>query len=201
MMSLNNHLAAYLILALLLLITVYIVFRRLVRRDYLHRGHLTCVSSFLQLLMFAGVMSFPYLFNPPEWPWFWRLTGSTDLRLRILGLALIVLGFIIAFGTMAWFGMRRAFGFEVQGLIRTGPYRITRNPQILGGYLLVVGTTVQWPSWYGLGWIVLYGIIGHWMVIIEEEHLRAKFGEEYERYCEQAPRYLWIIRKFRKASI
>jgi hypothetical protein len=40
----------------------------------------------------------------------------------------------------------------------------------------------------------------HWMIIAEEEHLRAKFGEEYERYCEQAPRYLLNIRKFRRAS-
>ncbi|MFZ5518047.1 MAG: methyltransferase family protein [Candidatus Zhuqueibacterota bacterium] len=190
MISLKTHLAVYLILALLLLITAYLVFRRLIQQDYLHRGHLTWSSSFLQLLMFAGVLSFPYLFNPPEWPWFWRLTGSTDWRLRILGLVIILFGFVMAFGTMAWFGMRRAFGFEAQGLIHTGPYRITRNPQILGGYLLVIGTTVQWPSWYGLGWIALYGIIGHWMVITEEEHLRAKLGEEYERYYNQTPRYL-----------
>lgn len=200
MISLKTHLAVYLILALLLLITACVVFRRIVRRDYLHRGHLTWLSSFLQLLMFAGLMSFPYLFNPPEWPWFWRLEGPTGSQLRILGMALIVLGFVIAFGTMAWFGVRRAFGFEVKGLIHIGPYRITRNPQILGGYLLVTGTTVQWPSWYALGWIVLYGLIGHWMVITEEEHLRAKFGEEYERYCEQTPRYLLNIRKLRRAS-
>jgi protein-S-isoprenylcysteine O-methyltransferase Ste14 len=185
MIGLKTHLAVYLILALLLLVTAYVVFRRIVRRDYLHRGHLTWLSSFLQLLMFAGLMSFPCLFNPPEWPWFWRLEGPTGPQLRILGLAFIVLGFVIAFGTMV------AFGFEVKGLIRIGPYRITRNPQILGGYLLVIGTTVQWPSWYALGWIVLYGFIGHWMIITEEEHLRAEFGEEYERYCEQTPRYLW----------
>jgi len=192
---LKTHLAVYLAVALLLLLAAYLVFRRLVLRDYRHRGHLTCLSSLLQLLMFAGVMSFPYLFNPPEWPWFWRLAGSTDFRLRLAGLVIILFGFALAFGTMAWFGMRRAFGFEAQGLIRTGLYRITRNPQILGGYLLVIGTTVQWPSWYGLGWIVLYGLMGHWMISTEEEHLRAKFGKEYERYCEQAPRYLWIMRQ------
>ena len=190
MISLNTHLLVYLILALLLLITAHVVFRRVVRRDYLHRGHLTLVSSFLQLLIFAGIMSFPYLFNPPEWPWFWRLEGPTVSQLQILGLVFIVLGFVVAFGTMAWFGFRRAFGFEVEGLICIGPYRISRNPQILGGYLLVIGTIVQWPSWYALGWIILFGIIGHWMIITEEEYLRTKFGIEYELYCEHTPRYL-----------
>jgi protein-S-isoprenylcysteine O-methyltransferase Ste14 len=110
--------------------------------------------------------------------------------LNILGLIIIVLGFAIAFGTMFWFGMKKAFGFEVKGLIHNGPYRITRNPQILGGYLLVIGVSVQWPSWYALGWIGLYGLIGHWMIITEEEHLQAKFGDEFTRYCEQVHRYL-----------
>lgn len=96
---------------------------------------------------------------------------------------------------MAWFGLQWAFGLEVKGLICEGPYRITRNPQVLGGYFLVIGTTVQWPSWYGLGWIILYGLIMHWMVITEEEYLQGIFGKAYKVYCEQTPRYLIDIRK------
>ena len=91
---------------------------------------------------------------------------------------------------MAWFGLRRAFGLETQEFISTGLYRITRNPQILGGYLLVIGVAVQWPSWYAVVWIVLYGVIGHWMILSEEEHLQKVFGNEYTLYCEQVPRYL-----------
>ena len=177
-------------LALILLFAAYIVFRRIIRKIYLERGHLTWLSSYLQLLVFSGLMVFLYFFNPPDWPWFWRLDGPAISPLKILGLALIVLGFVLAFGTMSWFGLRRAFGLEGQGLIKGGPYRITRNPQILGGYLLVIGSSVQWPSWYAFVWIALYGIISHWMIITEEEHLRAIFGEEYEIYCKQVPRYL-----------
>jgi protein-S-isoprenylcysteine O-methyltransferase Ste14 len=110
-----------------------------------------------------------------------------------LGLVIIILGFLVAFGTMAWFGIRRAFGLEAKGLIITGPYRFTRNPQILGGYLLVIGVTVQWPSWFAIIWIVLYGVIGHWMVLTEEEHLRTILGEEYMRYCQKVPRYLFWL--------
>jgi protein-S-isoprenylcysteine O-methyltransferase Ste14 len=193
MNNIETHLAVYLLLALLLLITAYIVFRLIVRKDYLRRGHLGWFSSSLQLVVFGCIFSFPYIFNPPEWALPWRLEGPTGLLLQLLGLAIIVLGFAIAFGTMAWFGLRRAFGLELKGLVHTGPYRITRNPQILGGYLLFIGVTVQWPSWYSLGWIILYGIIGHFMVITEEEHLSARFGEEYRRYCEHTPRYLFNI--------
>ncbi|NCF69480.1 MAG: hypothetical protein GWP61_26305 [Chloroflexi bacterium] len=74
---------------------------------------------------------------------------------------LIILGFAVAFGTMFWFGLRRAFGFKSNGLICSGPYRYSRNPQILGGYLLVIGVSLQRPSLYALLWTALYAIIGH----------------------------------------
>jgi protein-S-isoprenylcysteine O-methyltransferase Ste14 len=76
------------------------------------------------------------------------------------------------------------FGLEVDALIQTGPYRVNRNPQIVGGSLLVIGSAVLWPSWYALGW-VLYGVVAHLMVLTEEEHLHKAYGEEYVGYCEQ----------------
>jgi protein-S-isoprenylcysteine O-methyltransferase Ste14 len=184
----------------LLLAFAYVAFRVIVRREYRLHGRLTGWSSILQLLAFAGLIAFPYLFNPPAWVLSWMLAGPTSLLQQILGLVIILLGFIVAFGTMGWFGIRRAFGLETKGLISTGPYRFTRNPQILGGYLLVIGVTVQWPSWFAIIWIVLYGVIGHWMIIAEEEHLQALLGDEYGRYCQKVPRYLFWIGNSKKDS-
>jgi protein-S-isoprenylcysteine O-methyltransferase Ste14 len=107
----------------------------------------------------------------------------------------ICLGFLVAFGTMAWFGIKRAFGIHIDGLKKVGPYKLSRNPQILGGYFLVIGASLQLPSFYSLGWILFYAIIAHWMVITEEEHLLRIFGEEYEEYCSEVPRYLLALRK------
>jgi protein-S-isoprenylcysteine O-methyltransferase Ste14 len=182
----------YLPLAALLLLYAYLVFRLLVRRDYRERGQLGAIASLLQLSVFGGFFAFPYLFNPPEWPWFWRLSGPTPQALQVVGLGLICLGFIIAFGTMAWFGIERAFGLIVGDIITQGPYHYSRNPQVLGGYLLVIGIAVQWPSLPSAIWLVMYGLISHWMVIAEEEHLVRIFGEEYQNYCSEVPRYLGI---------
>lgn len=192
--------AIYLLLAFLLALFAYVVLRQIVRRDYLQSGRLRASASALQLLVFAGLFSFPYLYNPPEWPWFWRLQGSGALSLRVTGFIVICFGFLLAFGIMVWFGMARAFGIRVQGIVRDGPYRHTRNPQILGGYLLIIGAALQWPSWCSLGWIILYGLIAHWMVITEEEHLRRHFGDEYDKYCSQVPRYLPKARREASAS-
>jgi protein-S-isoprenylcysteine O-methyltransferase Ste14 len=195
MINLKTHLVIFLIFVLLLLAAGYLVFRVIVRRDYLVHGHLTSWSSSLQLLIFAGIMCFPYLFNALDWPWFWMLSGPASPQQEILGLVVILLGFVIAFGSMAWFGIRRAFGIKSQGLVSTGPYRISRNPQILGGYLLVIGVSLQWPSWFAAIWIVLYGLFGHWMIKTEEEHLQKIFGKEYSNYCQRTPRYLLKLGK------
>ncbi|MFZ5881920.1 MAG: methyltransferase family protein [Chloroflexota bacterium] len=200
MIALKTHPAVFISVAFLLLGSAFVVFRLIVRRGYRLCGQLTLATSAFQLIVFAILMSFPYLFNPPEWTMFWLLAGPTFSQQQILGMVTIVLGVIVAFGTMAWFGLRRAFGLATQGLITTGPYRLTRNPQILGGYLMVIGATVQWPSWYSLIWIVLYGLIGHWMILTEEEHLQKVLGEEYKFYCERTPRYLIPVRKSRKGS-
>ncbi len=180
----------FLVLAFVLLGIAYLVFRRIVRHDYLEHGKLRPFASILQLLVFCGYFFFPYLFNPPEWVYFWRLSSSETRYGQLIGFVIICLGFLVAFGTMAWFGIGKAFGLNVNGLTKQGPYKISRNPQVLGGYLLVIGTAIQWLSMYSMGWILMYAIIMHWMVITEEEHLFRVFGEEYEKYCSEVPRYL-----------
>jgi protein-S-isoprenylcysteine O-methyltransferase Ste14 len=175
---------------LLLVLAAFLVFRVLVRRDYGRRGRLTPVSSALELLIWALFVSFPYLYNPPEWVWFWRPGVPVSPPLRLVGLICTAAGLLLAFGVMVWFGLRRAFGLQVSELVHSGPYRLTRNPQLVGGALLVVGTVILWPSWYAAGWAVLYGVIGHLMVLSEEEHLRAVYGDAYDSYCARVPRYV-----------
>lgn len=178
--------------AAILLGLSFLVFRRLIRRDYLKFGHLTGISSLSELIVFAGIMGFPYLFHPPQWSYFWKLDGPSGFALHFTGLLIVIIGFVLAFVTMGWFGFKRAMGLEAEGLISRGPYRFSRNPQIIGGYLLVIGISVQWPSWFCLVWIAIYGISGHWMILTEEEHLRILRGEEYVLYCEKIPRYLFV---------
>jgi len=190
----------YFLLAIVLLLFAYVVFRLIVRHDYTTRGRLSTLSSSLQLIVFIGFFSFPYQFNPPEWTWFWKVSTSSSQGLHLAGLVLIGIGFMGAFGTMAWFGIKRAFGIYIDGLKKAGPYQVSRNPQILGGYLLVIGASLQWPSLYMIGWTLMYAIIAHWMVITEEEHLLRIYGEEYEEYCSEVPRYLLARRKKSRAS-
>lgn len=188
------RLLVYLLSAYLLVFAAFIVFRLIVPRDYLRKGRLSPFSSFLELLVWALFFGFPYLYNPPEWAWFWSPAAPVGVPLRIVGIAFILAGLVGAFGTMLWFGLRRAFGLQMDRLVRDGPYRYSRNPQLVGGAFLVLGTFILWPSGYAAGWMILYGILAHLMVQAEEAHLRNLFGEEYLSYMEHVPRYFGLRR-------
>jgi hypothetical protein len=66
------------------------------------------ITLIMQLSVFVGYFGVPYLINPPEGLWFWRLSGSAPQTFQLLGFGLICMGFIAAFGTMAWFGIGKS---------------------------------------------------------------------------------------------
>jgi protein-S-isoprenylcysteine O-methyltransferase Ste14 len=73
----------------------------------------------------------------------------------------------------------------------SGPFRFSRNPIYLGDWLLLAGfslwLTTWWPILFSpLVWAAIrYGVIRH-----EEEHLAARYGEEYRCYQAQVRRWL-----------
>jgi protein-S-isoprenylcysteine O-methyltransferase Ste14 len=183
----------YLLAFVLILGLGFIVFRIIVLREYRRRGRLGLLFSMLELLVWCLFFCFPFLYSEPGWGWFWSSSASIGSTRWGIGMLVVSAGFVIAFGTMFWFGMRRAFGVQVDQLVKSGLYRISRNPQIVGGFLLVLGSCLIWLSWYNLGWILLYTVIAHMMVVTEEEHLGRVFGAEYDDYCQEVPRYLFFI--------
>jgi len=183
-------LGVYLTASILLAAASLIVFRIFVRTDYREKGRLSPLTGFFQLLIWSLLIFFPSLYNPPEWVLFWSADVPVGTGLRIVCVASIVSGMVLAFGTMAWFGIGKALGLKASGLVETGPYGWTRNPQIVAGALMVIGCAVLWPSWYSVGWICLYAIVSHAMVLTEEEHLKSVFGVDYGRYCARVPRYV-----------
>jgi protein-S-isoprenylcysteine O-methyltransferase Ste14 len=80
---------------------------------------------------------------------------------------------------IASLGLQRFLGLGSRRLRQSGIYRVGRNPQIVGFFLAVVGFAVMWPSWYALGWVILFGAVFHMMVLTEEEYLLHMHAEEY----------------------
>ena len=121
------QLAIYLGSAFLVLVAIVVIFRVIVRRDYLQRGRLSPVSSASEWLVIIIWVSFSYFYLPADWPMI-----HVGLILRLAGWVMVTLGVLTMLFSLAWLGLRRSHGLETDTLIQSGPYRLTRNPQIVG---------------------------------------------------------------------
>lgn len=76
-------------------------------------------------------------------------------------------------------------------LCTSGPFRFSRNPIYVGDWFILAGfslwLTTWWPILFApLVWAtVRYGVIRY-----EEEHLTARFGDEYRKYQARVRRWL-----------
>lgn len=72
-----------------------------------------------------------------------------------------------------------------------GPYAFVRNPLYLGTYLMAIGTALSTGSyWLSVFLSIVFAAIYHFIILDEEIKLQAIFGEPYDKYCSEVPRFL-----------
>jgi len=76
-------------------------------------------------------------------------------------------------------------------IVRTGPYRWTRNPIYLSFVLMGVGAACALDNlWIALMQIPLVVLITRWVIKKEEAYLEQKFGESYLAYKNHVRRWI-----------
>ncbi|RJP35678.1 MAG: isoprenylcysteine carboxylmethyltransferase family protein [Actinobacteria bacterium] len=84
-------------------------------------------------------------------------------------------------------------------LVTSGPFAACRNPQSLGGLLVLISLALYVNS-AGLLFFVLPTAGGLWNLLVvrsEEPGLERKFGEEYIAYKQAVPRYIPALKRRR----
>ena len=178
----------YLLLYILTILFAYYVFRVVVRKNYQKKGELSNYATVLEFLIFAVHANLSYTFLPAPYP---EMPAYPDNQLQVrLGISFLIIGIFLTLWAMSGLGFKKACGQDTQTLNRFGFYQYVRNPQIVFYGIAILGMPIIWPSFYALGWILLYAIIAHMMIITEEEHLLRIYKEDYKNYCEDVPRYI-----------
>jgi protein-S-isoprenylcysteine O-methyltransferase Ste14 len=78
-----------------------------------------------------------------------------------------------------------------EGLATCGPYACTRNPLYLGSLITGSGLAFAGASWIlGLAFLLLFVLVYYPVMRREEDWLRGRFGETYERYAQRVPLFL-----------
>ncbi len=110
--------------------------------------------------------------------------------LDYVGVLIGAVGFgLLSLAVFAFRSMTKMLCLHVGELTQVGPYRWSRNPQLVGWFLFLLGFALNDWSLWSLAALVVVVVYVHLMVLIEEEHLRRVFGEQYVEFCRRTPRY------------
>ena len=112
---------------------------------------------------------------------------------RLLGPVLVALG-IIGYIMSIWQFIAEAAASPMLGdsskMITTGIYRYTRNPIYIFAWLVLIGESIFFASldllYYLIFWIIIFNLLVRYA---EEPYMRSQFGEEYDKYCSEVPRW------------
>ena len=90
-----------------------------------------------------------------------------------------------------------AFNHEVAPrtvhLMTDGPYRICRNPMLLGVFIYYAGIVICLKTWQAAAVFAAYFVIMMFQVRREEERLEQDFGEMYTEYCRKTKKLIPLI--------
>ena len=104
---------------------------------------------------------------------------------HIASYVFIVAGFWIV--SSAWPILHRAI--RTKTLAKDGPYAVIRHPQYVGFVLVMFGFLLQWPTLITLAMFPILVFVYWRLSLSEERQVRTRFGEEYERYASDVPRF------------
>src|SRR5262245_33122244 len=158
-------------------------------RDSDHRRETANLGAFRPPLIYGASIAVGLFFY-----WMWPRPVRSGGGLGPLGAALVALSLLLFGASVQRF---RAAGTPVPArkpttaIVRTGPYRFSRNPIYLAFSILQLGIAVWVNSW----WLVatLAGAIALVQYVViprEEQYLEARFGAEYRDY--NAPVRRWL---------
>jgi protein-S-isoprenylcysteine O-methyltransferase Ste14 len=151
------------------------------RWEFRKRGKLTFFGVFLLCAMVLVpnlVLEYATRYEMPDTP-----LDYFGVVIGIAGIAICVIS-ITHFRSIS-----KVFCFNTGKLTLSGPYRWSRNPQYVGFLLFLLGFALNdWSLWC-LAALLVAAINLHLLVLVEEEHLRRVFGEQYVEFHRKIPRY------------
>ena len=150
-----------------------------INRKLFFLGKLSLFTSFILILVQLFFVRLS-LFKEND-VFFW-------ICVALLGIG--VMFFTLAITRLGTFSLRVGLAQENTSLRTSGIYRFSRNPMLLGLYLMALGSAVyvQCP----INWIlvIIALTVHHKIILAEEVFLQSRFGEQWIRCRNNVHRYL-----------
>jgi protein-S-isoprenylcysteine O-methyltransferase Ste14 len=130
-------------------------------------------------------------------------TGETNVWWgSAVGVVLIAVGLVFVVWTIRLFSTlgdgTLAPWDPTANLVVRGPYLHVRNPMISGVAFVLAGEAVAFGSMALLVWFAAFVAVNAvYIPLVEEPGLRSRFGEDYEAYRTNVPRWLPRLRPWK----
>lgn len=126
-------------------------------------------------------------------------SSLVTLACVLVALGLLVRGAVIGFAYIKRGGLNKEVYADT--LVTEGFFTTCRNPLYVGNMLIYVGVFLM----HGNPIVIIAGTLGSFFVYqsiiaAEEYFLRNKFGESYEAYCRDVPRWQMKLNRLGKAT-
>jgi len=155
--------------------------------------------SWLPLVMVAAGLVMMYLGN--------RQAILFDLRNEMIFLGISIFGQIIRIITIG-FAPKNTSGRNTKGgqvadeLNVTGVYSLIRHPLYLGNFFMWLGPVLFLRSvWFTVIFGLVYWLYYERIMFAEEQYLRRKFGEAYDKWSEKVSAFLPFSFNFIRAKL
>lgn len=110
---------------------------------------------------------------------------TTPPLLFFAGTSLLVIGALLLLASVISFAAPAADGMNKNGL-----YRRSRNPMYVAYFIYFMGCVFITQSLLLLGFVLVFQISAHWIILAEERWCVQQFGRDYLAYMERVRRYL-----------
>lgn len=122
---------------------------------------------------------------------------KTNKSIFVIGIVIVLLGISIRFWAAGYIKHHRVDRkANTPTLVTGGPYAYVRNPLYLANSLVALGFCIMsgwWPS-YIIAAILIILTYEIFIIPSEESFLQRKFGNDYQQYCAEVPRFFPKIR-------
>lgn len=155
---------------------------------------ITVLAFCLTILLF-GFLILPYLVVQTNQ--YFSLPVVNYFVLKILGFMFVFMGsFLVVYCTIVFNFKKAGSPFPLlppDRLIVADIYSYSRNPMYLAYWLVISGEFFIFGHILILVYLSLIILVTHlYIVYYEENRLKRMFGEEYKKYMEKVPRYLFL---------
>jgi protein-S-isoprenylcysteine O-methyltransferase Ste14 len=110
---------------------------------------------------------------------------KVDTPWGVVGLGLFILGLVTVMVSLQVFKQA-----PQDQPVTAGPYRLSRNPQWLGLFLVFLGSALLSGAWLPLGMVLAIAAVYHIQILEEEKLCLAMYGDSYRAYTARVSRYL-----------